>query len=81
MNLLFRFFPKSCFKELSNMIYCDGATGARGLPTLAPWSIVVHANDKKILIGYRGSRGLAPLGCLPLWGREGATIAIHQTLT
>ena len=23
----------------------------------------------------RGSRGLAPLGCLPLWGREGVTLA------
>ena len=22
------------------------------------------------------SRGLAPLGCLPLWGREGVTLAI-----
>jgi hypothetical protein len=23
-----------------------------------------------------GSGGLAPLGCLPLWGREGVTLAI-----
>jgi hypothetical protein len=23
-----------------------------------------------------GSRGLVPLGCLPLWGREGVTLAI-----
>ncbi len=28
----------------------------------------------KILNEMRGSRGLAPLGCLPLWGREGVTL-------
>jgi hypothetical protein len=27
-----------------------------------------------------GSRGLAPLGCLPLWGREGVTIVIPHPL-
>jgi hypothetical protein len=25
-----------------------------------------------------GSRGLAPLGCLPLWGREGVILAISM---
>jgi len=25
-----------------------------------------------------GSRGLAPLDCLPLWGREGVTLAISS---
>jgi hypothetical protein len=52
----------------------DGATGARGLSTLAPWSMAMHGhlkNDRKW-----GSRGLTPLGCLPLWGREGVTLAI-----
>jgi hypothetical protein len=24
--------------------------------------------------GKRGGRGMLPLGCLPLWGREGVTI-------
>jgi hypothetical protein len=26
-----------------------------------------------------GVKGLAPLGCLPLWGREGVTLAIAQS--
>jgi hypothetical protein len=27
-----------------------------------------------------GSRGLAPLGCLPHWGREGVTLAISKPI-
>jgi hypothetical protein len=52
----------------------DEDKGARGLSTLAPWSRAVHKpikNDRK-----RGSRGLAHVGCLPLWGRVGVTLAI-----
>jgi hypothetical protein len=34
-----------------------------------------HASQKKIEIGGQGV-GVAPLGCLPLWGREGVILAI-----
>ena len=40
---------------------------------LAPWSKAINGHRMKILIKYGGSRGLPPLGCLPLWGREGVT--------
>ena len=53
----------------------DGATGARGLSTLAPWSMAVHGGHQKKDRTW-WSRGLAPLGCLPLWGSEGVTRAI-----
>jgi len=37
--------------------------------TLAPWS-TPYIGPRHM----RGSRGPAPLGCLPLWGREGVTL-------
>jgi hypothetical protein len=36
--------------------------------------MAVNTHLKKI--GTGGQRGHAPLGCLPLWGREGVTLAI-----
>jgi hypothetical protein len=33
-----------------------------------------HASEKRSKLGVKG--GLAPLGCLPLWGREGVTLSI-----
>jgi len=33
-----------------------------------------HASEKRSKLGVKG--GLAPLGCLPLWGREGVILAI-----
>ena len=42
--------------------------------TLAPWSIALSGHLKKI-IGLGGQGGLAPLGCLPLWGTVGVTLA------
>ncbi len=42
---------------------------------LAPWSRTGYGHLVKKLIQNRGSRGHAPLGCLPLWGREGVTLA------
>jgi hypothetical protein len=27
----------------------------------------------------KGGQGVLPLGCLPLWGREGVTLIIPQT--
>ena len=35
--------------------------------------------DKKFSIeteGMKGVKGMLPLGCLPLWGREGVTLII-----
>ena len=45
---------------------------------LAPWSMAVDrfGSVKEKSNRSWGSRGLAPLVCLPLWGREGATLAI-----
>ena len=57
----------------------DGATGAHRLVGARP---VEHGcgsyfgSVKEKSNRSRGSRGLAPLGCLPLWGREGVTLAI-----
>ncbi len=46
-----------------------------GLSTLAPWSMAVNTHLKKrSKLGVKG--GLAPLGCLPLRGREGVILAI-----
>jgi len=50
---------------------------------LAPWSMTADRIPRlgEYLIEERGSRGLAPLGCLPLWGREGVTLAIRYGST
>ena len=56
-----------------------GATGAHRLVKVCP---VEHGcgsyfgSVKEKSNRSRGSRGLAPLGCLPHWGREGVTFAI-----
>ena len=45
----------------------------------APWSMAVDRTSaalKKNPAAHGGSRGLAPLGCLPHWGREGVTLGI-----
>jgi len=57
---------------------CDGATGAHRLSGVRP---VEHGRANSNLIKnviQRGSRGLAPLGLPPHWGREGVTIAISS---
>lgn len=41
---------------------------------LAPWSMTMSKNRVKNFFLDWGSGGLAPLGCLPLWGREGVTL-------
>jgi hypothetical protein len=50
--------------------------------SLAPWSIGVDrtsgCGEKFNALGGQG--GLPPLGCLPLWGREGVTLAIPRQL-
>ena len=57
------------------------AMGPRALTAssgLAPWSmawIVLRQRKEKSNRSW-GSRGLAPSCCLPLWGREGVTLAI-----
>ena len=44
---------------------------------LAPWSMAVDRRQHGEKSNHSwGSRGLAPLGCLPHWGREGVTLAI-----
>ena len=46
---------------------------------LAPWSMAVDLGSmEKYPTALGGSMGLAPLGCLPLWGREGVTLAISS---
>ena len=47
---------------------------------LAPWSMAgSYFNSVKEKSNRSwGSRGLAPLGCLPHWGREGVTLAISS---
>ncbi len=47
---------------------------------LAPWSRTWYGILEK-MIQNRGSRGHAPLGCLPLWGREGVTLPIPRDAT
>jgi hypothetical protein len=62
-------------KTVREVLDSDGATGGRGLSTLAPWRMAVNTHLKKDRNwGSRG--GHAPLGCLPLWGREGVTVSI-----
>jgi len=52
----------------------DGATGSLTASSgLAPWSLAVD-RDLWYQNFERGSRGLAPACCLPLWGREGVTL-------
>ncbi len=60
----------------------DGATGAHRPSGLAPWSMAVDCTPvawRKIQPS-RGSRGIASLGCLPHWGREGFILAISTLL-
>ena len=45
---------------------------------LAPWSMAVDW-DLWYKNFERGSRGPAPLGCLPHWGREGVTLPVPQS--
>ena len=58
------------------------AMGPRALTTssgLAPWSMAVGSYFGSVKEKFNRSwesRGLAPLGCLPHWGREGVTFAI-----
>ncbi len=41
---------------------------------LAPWSRTGYGIPYEKIIQKQGSRGHAPLGCFPLWGREGVTL-------
>jgi hypothetical protein len=63
-----------CRKANNSLIYCDRATGARRLIGVRPVEHAVNGNCVENLDPMRGSRGLAPLGYLPLWGREGVTL-------
>ena len=53
------------------MIRSDGAMGTS--PARVGARPVEHAVFENLT--EWGSRGHAPLGCLPLWGREGVTLA------
>jgi hypothetical protein len=61
------------FRSVENLQWivldCDSATGARGLSTLAFVEQTVYGGLKMDDKNW-GSRGLAPLGCLPLRGKE-----------
>ena len=47
-----------------------------GLSTLAPWSMAVNTHlEKRSKLGVKG--GLAPLGCLPLWGERGSSSQLY----
>jgi hypothetical protein len=59
-----------CRNADKSLISSDGATGARRLVGARPVEHAVFENFTEW-----GSRGHAPLGCLPLWGREGVTLA------
>ena len=60
--------------KIEDLIY-DEATGARRLVGARPVEQDQPGPLIKKIIQNRGSGGHAPLGCLPLWGREGVTLA------
>ena len=54
-----------------------GPRALTALSGLAPWSMAVDLRQRGEKSNRSwGSRGLAPLGCFPHWGREGVTLAI-----
>jgi hypothetical protein len=64
-----------CRNADKSLIRSDGATGAHRLVGARPVEHAVFEN-----LTEWGSRGHAPLGCLPLWGREGVTLANSTAL-
>ncbi len=55
----------------------DGATGAHRLVGARPVEHGCGSRQlKRKIQPLLGVKGACPLGCLPLWGREGVTLAI-----